>query len=84
MTREQFQEKYKLSLPLKTRKEFKAARRRMGIQRIGGTEDLERMRRRRRAKRNETERKVGMCRGDREISRRPCYGVIGMCLPALW
>ena len=30
MTREQFQEKYKLSLPLKTRKEFEAARRRMG------------------------------------------------------
>ena len=30
MTREQFQEKYKLSLPLKTRKEFDAARRRMG------------------------------------------------------
>ena len=30
MTREQFQEKYKLSLLLKTRKEFEAARRRMG------------------------------------------------------
>lgn len=30
MTREQFQEKYKLSLPLKTRKEFETARRRMG------------------------------------------------------
>ena len=30
MTREQFQEKYKLSLPLKTRKEFEVARRRMG------------------------------------------------------
>ena len=30
MTMEQFQEKYKLSLPLKTRKEFEAARRRMG------------------------------------------------------
>ena len=30
MTREQFQEKYKLSLPLKTRKEFEAARRSMG------------------------------------------------------
>ena len=29
MTREQFQEKYKLSLPLKTRKEFEAARRRI-------------------------------------------------------
>lgn len=30
MTMEQFQEKYKLSLPLKTGKEFEAARRRMG------------------------------------------------------
>ena len=30
MTMEQFQEKYILSLPLKTRKEFEAARRRMG------------------------------------------------------
>ena len=30
MNKEQFQEKYKLSLPLKTRKEFEAARRRMG------------------------------------------------------
>ena len=30
MTMEQFQEKYKLSLPLKTRKEFEAVRRRMG------------------------------------------------------
>ena len=30
MTREQFQEKYNLSLPLKTRKEFEAVRRRMG------------------------------------------------------
>ena len=30
MNKEQFQEKYKLSLPLKTRKEFEAARHRMG------------------------------------------------------
>ena len=30
MNKEQFQEKYNLSLPLKTRKEFEAARRRMG------------------------------------------------------
>ena len=30
MSKEQFQEKYKLSLPLKTRKDFEAARRRMG------------------------------------------------------
>lgn len=30
MNKEQFQEKYKLSLPLKTRKEFEVARRRMG------------------------------------------------------
>ena len=30
MNKEQFQEKYKLSLPLKTRKEFEAVRRRMG------------------------------------------------------
>ena len=30
MNKEQFQEKYKLSLPLKTQKEFEAARRRMG------------------------------------------------------
>ena len=30
MNKEQFQEKYNLSLPLKTRKKFEAARRRMG------------------------------------------------------
>ena len=30
MNKEQFQEKYKLSLPFKTQKEFEAARRRMG------------------------------------------------------
>ena len=30
MNKEQFQEKYNLSLPFKTRKEFEAARRRMG------------------------------------------------------
>ena len=30
MNKEQFQEKYNLSLPLKTRKEFEVARRRMG------------------------------------------------------